>query len=528
MQPVNSSVGPLLTDLYELTMARAYFEGGRHEDTAVFDLFFRKNPFGGEYTICAGISEALAFVDNYRFSDDDIAYLEKAMPGSSEHFRKWLAELDCSDVKIHAVREGDVIFPRVPMMRVEGPLGICQLLETTLLNLVGYASLVATNAARMRQAAGEDKTLVEFGLRRAQGPDGGISAARYACLGGFDGTSNVEAARLFDIEASGTQAHAYIQSFSGFDDLKQREIEDARGNRVGFVEKVLAYREELSFHDTNDSELVSFIAYAQAFPDGFLALVDTYDTLRSGIPNAICVALALTELGHTPQGIRLDSGDLAHLSKEARRMFGEARAKTGVDLPRQKIVASNEINEQTIISLDRQGHEIDIFGIGTHLVTCQAQPALGVVYKLVEINGQPRIKLSEDVGKVTIPGRKKAYRLVNDEGCPLVDLMIRDDEKPPVAGKRILCCHPFEKAKRTHVTPARVERLHDLVWDGRLSTDIPDLVASREFSRRQIGQLREDHLRSINPTPYKVSLSERLFDFMHGLWEETAGVGEIS
>ncbi len=527
MKPASNHVGPMLTDLYEITMASAYFRSGKHNDRAVFDLFFRKNPFGGEFTVAAGIAEILAFVENFRYSGSDIAFLEKTLPRWSPEFGKWLRQIDCSEVRIHAVPEGSLVFPRVPLIRVEGPLGICQLLESTLLNLIGYPSLVATNAARLKLAAGS-KRVVEFGLRRAQGPDGGLSASRYAYLGGLDGTSNVLAGQMFGIPLAGTQAHAYVSAFSDLDEITYGTLADTDGRERDFVGLVMKYRDRLGYGNTNNGELASFITYAQAFPSGFLALVDTYDTLGSGVPNFLCVAFALLELGYKPKGIRLDSGDLAHLSKRSRRMFKDAEKKTGVNFERLTIVASNEINEATLYSLNLQGHEIDLFGIGTHLVTCQSQPSLGVVYKLVEINGRPRIKLSEDSSKVTIPGRKKACRLIGRKGYPVADLMLGEDEPLPQAGRRVLCCHPYDRAKRSWVTPADVVPLHELIWDGKLVGEPASLDDARRRVGEQIGSLREDHKRPLNPTPYKVSLSENLFEFMQKLWMESAVVREIS
>jgi nicotinate phosphoribosyltransferase len=424
--------------------------------------------------------------------------------------------------------EGSVVFPREPIMRVEGPLGVCQLLETTLLNLLSYPSLVATNAARMRLAVGPGKSIVEFGARRAQGPDGAVSAARYSYLGGADGTSNLMAGYAFDIPVSGTQAHSFIQSFSSLDELTDRTIIDSEGKPHDLVSEVLEFRDKMGYSNTNDGELASFIAYAQTFPDSFLTLVDTYDTLKSGIPNFLCVAVALAKLGHEPVGVRLDSGDLAYLSRVTRTMIDQTGEKYGFDFGSVKIVASNEINETTLWSLKHQGHEIDIFGIGTHLVTCQAQPSLGCVYKLVEINGRPRIKLSQDPEKMTIPGRKEIYRLIGKDGHPLADLMIHPDEEKPQAGKRILCCHPYQEARRTYITPTEVRPMHRLVWDGRLTGEAPDLKACRTYAAEEIASLRNDHIRPVNPTPYKISLSENLYDFMHQLWRQVAPVGELS
>ncbi len=527
MKPVNGFINPILTDLYELTMAYAYFNSGKYKNRAIFDLFFRKNPFNGEFTIFAGLSEALKFLKNYSFTDDQIDYVCGAMPACNNDFKDWLRNLDCSGVRVDALPEGTLAFPRIPMMRVEGPLGICQLLESTLLNLVSYSSLIATNAARMRLAAGEDKALIEFGMRRAQGPDGAVSAARYSYLGGFDGTSNVMGGYLYDIPVSGTQAHSYISSYANLDDLHTNKLLDKDGNEKDFVEAVMKYREELGFEDTNEGELASFIAYAQSYPNGFLALVDTYHTLESGIPNFLVVSLALDQFGYDPVGIRLDSGDLSHLSKRTRQMFKDVDEKYNNGFTDLKIVASNEINEETLRSLAEQGHEIDIFGIGTHLVTCQADPSLGCVYKLVQIDDSPRIKLSENVTKMTLPGRKTGYRLYGEKGHPIVDLLILDDEKAPEVDERILCCHPFEEEKRMYVVPSKVERLHEKVWDGDYSVDLPAMDDIRKRVQEQIKSLREDHLRPLNPTPYKVSLSEKLYDFLHELWHKEAPIKEM-
>lgn len=525
MKSRNNLINPLLTDLYEYTMVYSYFCNGRHEVDAVFDLFFRKNPFGGEFTLYAGLTEALNFIENYSLQQEEIDYVCAAMPRSSRRFRKWLENLDCSRVRVYSMPEGSVVFPHEPLLRVEGPLGICQLLESALLNLTAYPSLVATNAARMRLACGEGKKLIEFGLRRAQGPDGAVSAARYAYLGGFDGTSNMLTGYLFDIPVSGTQAHSYISSFTGLSEVKLTALKNDEGSDEEFFDNVLRFRRELGYEHTHEGELASFIVYAQSFPNGFLALVDTYDTLNSGVPNFLCVALALQMAGHRPVGVRLDSGDLSHLSKVVRRMYRETGKKYGVPFGDLKIVASNEINEDTLLSLFQQGHEVDIFGVGTHLVTCQADPSLGCVYKLVQIGDHPKIKISQEATKVTIPGRKTAYRLYGEQGWPLADIMIGPEEEPPQEGERVLCCHPYEEKKRTYIMPSKVVKLHQCVWEGGRTEHTPSLAESREHTRRQLASLRPDHLRPLNPTPYKVSLSKSLYEFMHRLWMDEAPTG---
>lgn len=279
-----------------------------------------------------------------------------------------------------------------------------------------------------------------------------------------------------------------------------------------------------------DGELAAFISYASAFPDGFLALIDTYDVIKSGLPNFCTVALALHELGYEPRGVRLDSGDLSYLSNYVRSRF--KKVADGLKLPwfgKLTIVASNDINEDTIHSLNQQGHEIDSFGIGTHLVTCQKQPALGGVYKLVEVNQRPRIKLSEDVEKVTIPGRKIAYRLYGADGNALVDLMLQPNEPPPALNTRILCRHPFQESKRAYVCPAKMEQLHKLYWDnGQLVRSLPTLTELRSKALASLNSMRQDHKRALNPTPYKVSVSADLYRFLHDLWLENAPIGELS
>jgi nicotinate phosphoribosyltransferase len=526
MKPVNPLVGPLLTDLYEISMAYAYWKTGRHEDQAVFDLFFRKNPFGGEYTVFAGLEEVLRYVSNFRFTDEDIEYIASVLPSCDERFLNWLRTVDCSRVRIDAVKEGTVVFPRIPLIIVEGPLAIAQMLETTVLTLINYPTLMATNAARFRLAAGKDKTLLEFGLRRAQGPDGGLSASRYSYIGGFDATSNMLAGRLFGIPVKGTHAHSFVSSFSGLDDIGDRTITDKSGRVVDFVDLVLECRQTLGFTNTNDDELAAFIVYARSFPAGFLALVDTYDTLKSGVPNFLTVAMALHRLGYKPLGIRLDSGDLAFLSKATKRMFQRVSEEHSLPFSGLSITASNDIDEATLLSLSQQGHEIDSFGIGTRLVTCEAQPALGCVYKLVEVNGQPRIKLSQDVAKVTIPGRKRCYRLVGVEGHALVDLMMQEGEGAPTPGSPVLCRHPFSEAKRAYVNPSQVIALHQNVWDGQI-VSLPGLEETRAYVAEQIEAVRDDHLRPLNPTPYKVSVSDRLYSFVHDLWMQEAPIEEI-
>jgi len=376
-------------------------------------------------------------------------------------------------------------------------------------------------------AAGPNKGLLEFGLRRAQGPDGAMSAARYSYIGGFDGTSNVKASKLFGMHMSGTQAHSFVVSFVSINDLKTRKMVDSKNKEHDFVAIVYEYRAKLGRSRTHEGELTAFIAYAQAYPNGFLALIDTYDTLETGLWNFICVALALNQLGYKPVGIRLDSGDLAYLSKECRKIFVEVSKEFKVPFDHLTIVASNDLNEGVLWSLREQGHSVDSFGVGTHLVTCQSQPALGCVYKLVEINDQPRMKISQDIAKVTIPGRKEGYRLFNTKGEPVMDLLVSVGSSVPVPQKRLLCRHPFDASKRVYVTPSKVEALHQCVWDGKVTKPLPSLTAIRARVQEQLAAFRKDHLRVLNPTPYKISVTSDLYTFMHDLWQSESAIAEI-
>ncbi|KAL2610277.1 hypothetical protein R1flu_028850 [Riccia fluitans] len=538
----NPLVTPLLTDMYQITMAYAYWKAGKQNDFAVFDLLHRKNPFGGEYTVFAGLEECIRFAANFHFSESDIEYLRTILPPQCEEgFFDYLQTVDCSEVVINAIPEGSVCFPRVPLMRIEGPLLVVQLLETTFLTLVNYASLVTTNAARHRRVAGNDKILLEFGLRRAQGPDGGISGSKYCYLGGFNATSNIDAGRRFGIPVRGTHSHAFVSSFMSIDEITKRSLQHSTKPNLtqDFVDLTMQFlnrmkqKESLAYYfgETNHSELAAFTSYALAFPTAFTALVDTYDVLKSGVPNFCAVALALNELGYKAVGIRLDSGDLSYFSIETRKIFKLIEEEFQVQgFGNTVITASNDINEETLDALNKQGHEIDAFGIGTHLITCYRQPALGCVYKLVEVNGQPRIKLSEDVTKVTIPCKKLCYRLYGKEGYALVDLMIGENEPPPKAGERILCRHPFSESKRAYVIPQRVDPLYKCYWSGNSGVPtepLPTLVRQREHCQKELAAQRPDHMRGLNPTPYKVSVSGKLYDFIHFLWLSEAPVGEL-
>ncbi|VDP14665.1 unnamed protein product [Soboliphyme baturini] len=512
-------------DLYEIKMCYVYWKSKMHERYSVFDLFFRKTPFKGEFAVFCGLNDVLNAVERFKFSAEDIEYLKTLLPSDTDPlFWLYLSSLDCSKIKISAIAEGSVVFAREPLIIVEGPLAICQLLETLILNLINFASLVCTNAVRFRLAAGPKTKLFEFGIRRAQGPDGALTASKYIYIGGFDATSNVLASRLFGIPPVGTQAHSFVCSFDDraiavvlltTADSKPVDI-FAVASR--FVEELVKLFPNLLLTEINKSELLAFVTFASSYPSGFLALIDTYDVLKSGAVNFCACALALDTCGFRAVGVRIDSGDLAYLSREIRAMFRNVCYKISI----------NDINEDTINSLNEQGHEIDCFGVGTHLVTCQKQPALGCVYKLVELNGESRIKLSEDIEKITIPGRKIVYRLYGKDGYAINDLVQLAADDPPAEMMSVLCRHPFYECKRAIVKAATVQVLHKVYWEnGHRTMKAPTLNEIKTHLQSSFRHVRNDHKRSLNPTPYKVSLNSSLYDFFHSLWLEKAPIGQL-
>ncbi|KAF8561007.1 Nicotinic acid phosphoribosyltransferase [Paragonimus westermani] len=548
-------------------MSYGYWKAGKADEPAVFEIFFRKNPFQGEFTIFAGLSDCIEYLESFKFSAEDIAYLKQAMPPCTEEgFFDYLINLRLSNFSLWSVEEGSAIFPREPIIRVEGPVLVCQLLETTLLNLVNFASLIATNAARFRLAAGPDKKLFEFGLRRAQGPDGGLSASRYAYLGGYDGTSNVLAAKMYGIPVIGTHAHSFISAYQSnlerpygktgelsnglsttssdgdssdtFLDLHSEPIQLDR-----FVGRCTHWSERLTrllnyaADQVHQGELIAFANYAFAFPTHFVGLLDTYDVLRSGLPNFCAVSLALHEYGHQAVGVRIDSGDLAFLSLRIREAFKNISDCVYFLFTIRfyhrlsQLLPKHVINEaqNVILPMSIPGHSINAFCVGTNLVTCQKQSALGCVYKLVEISGHPTMKLSAVVDKVTLPGSKQVYRLYSKCGTALLDLLQRVGEPQPKVGERVLCRHPSEASKRAFVVPARVEETLKLFWkDGKLTRSLPTLQQSRERVQQELATLRSDYKRPLNPTPYKVSLSEELYNFTFALWLRMTPIAELT
>jgi len=465
----------LLTDLYQLTMLAGYLEEGMENRSASFDLYFRTNPFKGGYAVFAGLEPALDYLEGLRFTGEDLDYL-KSLKIFRPDFLDFLREFRFRG-KLYAPPEGTLVFADAPLLSVEGALAEAQLVETALLNIINFQTLVATKAARIRHAAG-DGTVLEFGLRRAQGPDGALSVARAACVGGVSSTSNLLAGKKLGLPVRGTHAHSWVMAFG--------------------------------------DELESFRAYARAFPDQCVLLVDTYDSLESGVPNAIAVARELREQGHELQGIRLDSGDLAYLSRRARAMFDEA------GFPEVRIVASNELDEFVIDSIREEGGEVDIYGVGTNLATCSGEGggALGGVYKLAQYDGKPRLKVTSDPDKSTLPGRKRLLRAYSPDGCFLQDIIALAEGDSVAPGERVYAPHnPLQS--RLLPGDCRLADLRPCVMeDGRRLKDPETLQEAARRCKAQLGLLPEGCLRLVNPHRYKVSISRDLSELRARLIDE--------
>ncbi|WP_373521343.1 nicotinate phosphoribosyltransferase [Aquiflexum sp.] len=464
----------LLTDFYQLTMAYAYWKSGKAEQEAVFNLFFRKNPFQSGFTLAAGLDYVIDFCRNFHFDKNDLEYLAEmknsdGTPTFETAFIEYLDQMEflCD---IEAVEEGTVVFPHTPMVKVTGPLIQCQLLETPLLNILNFQTLIATKAARIAFAAKGDPVL-EFGLRRAQGIDGALAASRASYIGGCSATSNVMAGKLFGIPVSGTHAHSWIMSF--------------------------------------DSEMEAFMAYADAFPDKCVFLVDTYDTIN-GIKNAIEVGKILREKGKEMLGIRIDSGDLAYYSNVGRELLDKA------GFPNAKIVASNDLDEQIITSLKIQEASIDVWGVGTKLVTAYDQPALGAVYKLAAIKSEegnwlPKVKVSQQSIKINIPGNHSATRFIKN-GKAVADMIYLENED--FAKSSFTIIDPIDPTKRKKIITKGLEQeklLVPIFSKGQKVYERPSLIKIKENATRNLNLFDKAHKRLINPHIYPVGLEESLY-----------------
>lgn len=473
----------LMTDLYELTMMQGYYKNKDQNETVIFDAFYRTNPCGGGYAISAGLEQVIQYIRELHFDEEDIDYLASLgifQPDFLEYLRTFRFSGD-----IYAIPEGTVMFPREPIIKVIAPIMEAQLVETAILNIINHQSLIATKAARVCYAAKGDG-IMEFGLRRAQGPDAGTYGARAAMIGGCIGTSNVLCGQLFDVPVKGTHAHSWIMSFP--------------------------------------DEYTAFKTYADMYPSACILLADTYDTLKSGVPNGIKVFTEMREAGIPLSfyGIRLDSGDLAYLSKKARKMLDEA------GFPDAVISASNDLDEYLIDSLKAQGAAITSWGVGTNLITSKDNPSFGGVYKLAAIRDKdghfiPKIKLSENSEKVTNPGNKKIYRVYEKEtGKIKADLICLAEEEYSEADELVLFdpMEPWKKTKLKGGTYTLRPLMKQIFKEGQCCYTSPRVMDIRAYCRQELDTLWDETKRLVNPQAVYVDLSKKLYDVKMELLEQ--------
>lgn len=477
----------LHTDLYQINMMQVYFNKGIHNKRAVFEAYFRKVPFENGYAVFAGLERIVRYLENLSFSDSDLSYLEEL--GYPEEFLDYLKNLKM-ELTVKSAKEGDLVFANEPLVQIEGPLAQCQLVETAILNIINYQTLVATKAARIRSVI-EDEPLLEFGTRRAQEMDAAIWGTRAAIIGGANATSNVRAGKIFNIPVSGTHAHALVQTYG--DDYQ------------------------------------AFKAYAETHKD-CVFLVDTYDTLRVGVPNAIRVA---KEMGEKINflGVRLDSGDLAYLSKKVRQQLDDA------GFPNAKIYASNDLDENTILNLKMQKAKIDVWGVGTKLITAYDQPALGAVYKIVSIEtdaGSMRdtIKLSNNAEKVSTPGKKQVWRITSRAKGKSEGDYITFAYTDVTQLDEIEMFHPtYTYINKTVRDFDAVPLLVDIFDKGKLVYQLPSLQEIQEYGRKEFDQLWDEYKRVLNPQDYPVDLARDVWqnkmDLIDRIRKEALAKGEV-
>lgn len=467
----------MMTDLYQLTMMYGYYKTGMRNNIATFDMFYRSKGESTHYAIMAGVEQLIDYIENLHFDDDAIAYL-RDLNLFDEDFLNELKNFKFHG-DIQAVPEGTIVFSGEPLIRVTAPIFEAQLIETALLTIINHQTLIATKASRVVQAA-EGGVIMEFGLRRAQGPDAGIYGARAAIIGGCAGTSNVLTGQMYGIPAMGTHAHSWVMSFP--------------------------------------SELDAFRKYAELFPTSCLLLVDTFDTLRSGVPNAITVFKELREKGYEPKGIRLDSGDLAYLSREARKMLDEA------GFPNTIICASGDLDENLIRDLKLQGAAIDTWGVGTKLITSEDCPSLGGVYKLsaefVDGRAIPKMKISENPVKITNPGVKKLFRIYDKDGMAVADLIALEQENYDTT-QPLTIYDPINTWKSMTLTEYTMKELHvPLFKNGQRVYDSPSLMEIQKHCKEDLDTFWDQYKRLLNPQRYKVDLSDSLWMLKNSMLQQ--------
>ncbi|RRJ65444.1 nicotinate phosphoribosyltransferase [Paenibacillus oralis] len=473
----------LHTDKYQINMIYAHWMNGTHQRKTVFEAYFRKLPFGNGYAVFAGLERIVEYIRNLRFTEQDLNYLAKQEENYKPEFLELLRNFQFRGTLL-SMKEGALCFPNEPLIRVEGTIMETQLVETAMLNFMNFQTLIATKASRVKRVA-ENDVLLEFGTRRAQEADAAIWGARAAYISGFDATSNLLAGEIFGIPTKGTHAHSWVQIF--------------------------------------DSEQEAFERYAKALPDQVSLLVDTFDTLKSGVPHAIETAKMLEAQGKRLSSIRLDSGDLAYLSIQARKMLDEA------GLPYVKIVASNDLDENTIFNLKAQGAKIDIWGVGTQLITAADQPALGGVYKLVEretgVRMEPTIKISGNPEKVTTPGKKDVLRIISKEsGKAIADYVCFPHEQQARSGGNLRLfdpVHPY--IKKTVKNFEAVSMLQPIFEEGDQVYELPALDEIREYHKAQLSLFWPEYLRKLNPEIYRISLSQEAWELKQKMIEDYLG-----
>lgn len=468
----------MMTDLYQLTMMYGYFKNHKQDDVAVYDMFFRRQGAETNYAVFAGLEQVVDLINNLSFEEEDIDYL-RSLDLFDESFMEFLRDFRFTG-QIWAVPEGTMVFPMEPLVRVRAPICEAQLIETALLNIINHQTLIATKASRVVYSAGGDAVL-EFGLRRAQGPDAGIYGARAAIIGGCSSTSNVMTAKMFGATAAGTHAHSWVMSFP--------------------------------------NELAAFRAYATIFPTSCMLLVDTYDTLKSGLPNAIQVFKEQREKGFEPVGIRLDSGDLAYLSKRARQMLDKAGFENA------RIFVSGDLDEYTIADLKQQGACIDVWGVGTRLITGYDNPALGGVYKLAayvhDEEVTPKLKISENVGKVTNPGIKKIFRIYDKKDDKTIADLIALEHESIDETKPLVIFDPIDTWKKMTLTDFYTKELLVPIFEqGKQVYHLPTLKEIQEYSARDKASFWDEFKRIKRPHVYKVDLSDELYNLKKKLLNE--------
>lgn len=500
LQSYTSDTGlGMMNDLYQITMAYSYWLRSKSEEEAVFEFFFRKAPFEGKFTIFAGLSDCISFLEKFSFTQTDIEYLQDTLPNNIETgFFHYLLELNTKCVTLFAQKEGTIVNPNVPLIVLHGPLAVLQLLETPILNCINFPTLIATNAARYRCVC-PDKPLLEGGMRRAQGPNGALTATKYAYLGGFNSTSNIAAGKLLGIPVKGTLSHSYISCHGDLpSDLSSFAISQNFNLAISSKYYLQQIRLILNLEvNTVQSELHAFLTFSMAFPFAFFCLIDTYDVMHSGLPNYLAVACALSDAGYKPLGLRLDSGNIEKLVCDIRQncaLVAQQLCKNWI--VSLHIFVSGDLNLNRVKQLEKSGARVNGYLVGTDLVTCHEQAALGAVCKVVGSGGNPCFKKSESPEKMNLPGDKMVYRLHLSSGAGIIDyISLKSEPAPPT--KQQINCVKLSTLSPISVIPFQITQLLEEYYDeGRVTKVLPKLKESRELVKTNL-QLIDVEMRDV-------------------------------